>query len=361
MSEIKKIKLVLEDGTEYVGESFGAFCDSYGEVVFSTGMVGYPEGITDPSFKKQILISTYPLIGNYGVPEVKHDENGIISNFESDEIQIAGLIVTDYSKEYNHHEATKSLSDWLKEHDVPGITGIDTRSLTKKIREKGAMLGAIVTEDRKPRDIKFQDPNKENLVSMVTTREPKIYGSGDKTVMLIDCGAKLNIIRNIVNRGFRVVVVPWDYDFLNSEHEYDGIFISNGPGDPAMVKTLIDRIKKAMEQKVPVVGICLGNQLLALAAGAKTYKLKYGHRSQNQPCIDLETGRCYLTTQNHGFNIDRKSIPKGWNVWFENANDETVEGIKHESLPYASVQFHPESFPGPTDTNYIFDELLKLL
>jgi carbamoyl-phosphate synthase small subunit len=323
-------------------------------------MVGYPEGMTDPSYKKQILILTYPLIGNYGVPNKAKDEHGILENFESGNIQINGLIVSDYSENYHHHAAKMSLGEWMEKEGVPGITGLDTRALTKKIREKGTMLG-VITTDLKAKNPEFVDPNLENLVDQVSIKKPEIYGRGKKTLLLIDCGVKLNIVRNLVNRGYKVIRVPWNYDFLNSKYKFDGIFLSNGPGDPTMVKELIDRIAEAMKQKIPVVGICLGNQIIALAAGAKTYKLKYGHRSQNQPCIDLKTGRCYLTTQNHGFNIDGKSLPKGWETWFKNANDDTVEGIRHKTKPYASVQFHPESYPGPTDTNYIFDELLNLI
>lgn len=360
----KKLKLILEDGSQYLGESFGADTEMTGEVVFNTGMVGYTEGITDPSYRDQILISTYPLIGNYGVPDKEQDELGLLKAFESDHIHINGLVVSDYSENYNHHEAKKSLGDWLKEEGIPAITGIDTRGLTKKIREKGVMLGAIVHPDKTIKDIKLKDPNDENLGDKVCIKEPKIFepkNPVNKTVLLMDCGVKNNIIRNILQRGWKVILVPWNYDFFNTEYKFDGVFISNGPGDPISLKKLIENVKKAMSKNIPVVGICMGNSVIGLASGAKTYKLKYGHRSQNQPCIDLETDRCYLTTQNHGYAIKEKSLKSGWKVWFRNANDESVEGIKHESKPYACVQFHPESTPGPTDTQYIFDELLSII
>ncbi len=358
----QQLKLILEDGTEFIGEAFGAFNETEGEVVFNTGMVGYPESLTDPSYKNQILVCTFPLVGNYGVPKPKVDQNGVIENFESDRVHIKGLIVSDYSDEYNHYDADKSLSQWLEEYSIPGITGIDTRALTKKIREKGVMSGKIVKLTSKVSK-KFHDPNKDNLVAEVGVKEPVIYGKegkGVKTLLMLDCGMKENILRNLLARNVRIVRVPWDYDFMNSEFEYDAIFLSNGPGDPEKLDLIVEKLKKAITKNIPIVGICLGIQLLSIAAGAKTYKLKYGHRSQNQPCIDVETGRCYLTSQNHGYAVDEKTLPKNWNVWFRNANDNTVEGVKHATKPYAAVQFHPESFPGPVDTTYLFDELLKI-
>jgi carbamoyl-phosphate synthase small subunit len=354
-----KLKLILEDGSEYEGYGFGAEVETEGEVVFSTGMVGYPESLTDPSFEDQILVCTFPLIGNYGVDVIEYDENQIITNFESDRVHIKGLIVSDYSEKFNHYEAKKSLSAWLEQHNVPGITGIDTRALTKKIREKGSLLGKIVKADSNyTKD--FKDPNQENLVAQVSISEPKTYGEGKKTVLLLDCGMKQNILRNLVSRGVKVIRAPWNYDFNNTDLQFDAIFLSNGPGNPELLTEIVDKIKIAMQKEIPVVGICLGVQLLAIAAGAKTYKLKYGHRSQNQPCINLETGNCFLTSQNHGYAVDEKSLPSDYNVWFKNANDESVEGIKHKSKPYAAVQFHPESEPGPTDTLFLFDELLKI-
>jgi carbamoyl-phosphate synthase small subunit len=356
----KKLKLVLEDGTEYEGISFGADVETEGEVVFSTGMVGYPESLTDPSFKNQILICTFPLIGNYGIDEPIKDEHGILQNFESDKVHIKGLIVTDYSEKFSHYEAKKSLGQWLKENNVPAITGIDTRALTKKIREKGVMAGKIVNINTKFEN-NFKDPNKDNLVAEVSVTEPITYGKGKKTILMLDSGMKANILRNIIKRGYKVIRVPYNYDFNNSDLKFDGIFLSNGPGNPELLTKVVEKIKVAMKNNVPVVGICLGVQLLGIAAGGKTYKLKYGHRSQNQPCINLETGNCILTSQNHGYAVDEKSLPKEYKVWFKNANDDSVEGIKHKTKPYAAVQFHPESDPGPTDANYIFDELLALI
>lgn len=357
----QQLKLILEDGSEYIGTAFGSFCETEGEVVFNTGMVGYPESLTDPSYKNQILVTTFPLVGNYGVPKVKVGENGVIENFESDRVHIKGLIVSDYSETYNHYEADKSLSDWLVEYNIPGITGIDTRALTKRIREKGVMLGKIVKINSKTPK-KFHDPNEDNLVAEVGVKHPVEYKSksAKKTLMMLDCGMKENILRNLLKRNVNIIRVPWDYDFNNTDYKYDAIFLSNGPGDPSLLKPVVVKIKKAMDRGVPVVGICLGIQLLSIAAGAKTYKLKYGHRSQNQPCVDTETGRCYLTSQNHGFAVDEKTLPKGYKVWFRNANDNTVEGVKHTSKPFAAVQFHPESCPGPVDTDWLFDELLKI-
>jgi carbamoyl-phosphate synthase small subunit len=349
-------KLVLEDGSVFYGESFGASCSVAGEVVFNTGMVGYPEAFTDPSYKGQILVLTYPLIGNYGVPGSERDELGLLKNFESDKIQISGLIIADYSREYSHFTAEKSLADWLKENSVPAITGVDTRALTKKLREKGVMLGKLVISE----DIGFEDPNTRNLVAEVSAEEKIVYNEkGTKRVVLIDCGVKNNIIRSLVRRGFCVIRVPWDYDF--SKEEVDALFISNGPGDPKMCKETITNIAAVMEQGIPVFGICLGNQLLALAAGGDTYKLKYGHRSQNQPCTDTMTGRCYITTQNHGFAADMKKMPTGWEEWFRNENDGTNEGLRHKEKPFMSCQFHPEATPGPVDTEFLFDKFWEMV
>jgi len=353
--------LILKDGTVLSGKSFGAEVESFGEVVFNTGMVGYPESLTDPSYKDQILVLTYPLAGNYGVPNWDLDEYGLFKNFESEKIHIKGLIVTDYSENYSHHSAVQSLGEWLAKEGVPAITGIDTRALTKLLRNKGSMLGKISPKIEDAKNIKFDDPNKRNLVPLVSIQEPKVYGKGNKTILLVDSGLKLNILRSLLKRNVKVIRVPWDYDFMNSEFDYDGIFLSNGPGDPAVLTNMVNNVKEAMKKNIPVVGICLGNQIIAQAAGAKTFKLKYGHRGQNQPCINTENGKAYLSSQNHGFAIDEDTIPKDWNVWFKNANDNSIEGIKHSSKPYACVQFHPEATPGPTDTDYIFDELLQLI
>ncbi|MEM4267258.1 MAG: glutamine-hydrolyzing carbamoyl-phosphate synthase small subunit [Candidatus Woesearchaeota archaeon] len=355
----KKAKLILEDGSSFEGFSFAAEKNVSGEVVFNTGMIGYPESLTDPSYEGQILVLTYPLIGNYGVPGNDYDELGFLKNFESNRIYIKGLVVSDYSKEFSHWRSEKSLSDWLLEHNIPAICGVDTRAVTKRLRERGVMLGKLVYENVHEDDVPFENPNNMNLVAEVSVKRVETYGSGEKKVILLDCGAKYNIIRSLVLRGIKVMRVPWNYDI--SSLDYDGVFVSNGPGDPKMCVTTIESLRQAMKKKVPIMGICLGNQLLALAAGANTYKLKYGHRSQNQPCIDVKTGRCYITSQNHGYAVDKETLPSGWEEWFVNANDGTNEGIRHASLPFCGVQFHPEATPGPVDTAFLFDKFREMI
>lgn len=338
------MKLHLADGSFYEGESFGYRGDCAGEAVFSTGMTGYVESLTDPSFAGQILVCTYPLIGNYGVPAPEF--------FESERIQVAGLVVSEYSEDFSHFDAMHSLAAWLKAHKIPAITGVDTRAITKKLREHGVMLGVLA----QGRPGNFEDPNRENLVAKVSPREKRVYGNGPIRIVLVDCGAKENIVRSLTRPEITLIRVPWDYDF--TDEPYDALMLSNGPGDPEMCTPTIRHIGLAMRADKPILGVCLGNQLLALAAGGSTYKLKYGHRSQNQPCVDAETGRCYITSQNHGFAVDAKSLSDAWKVWFTNANDGSVEGIRHTSKPWRSVQFHPEAAPGPTDTAWIFDEWL---
>uniref|UniRef100_UPI003217595C glutamine-hydrolyzing carbamoyl-phosphate synthase small subunit n=1 Tax=uncultured Draconibacterium sp. TaxID=1573823 RepID=UPI003217595C len=352
MLKVKQAKLTLEDGTVFIGKSFGSEKAVAGEVVFYTAMTGYPESLTDPSYAGQILVSTYPMIGNYGVPFNKK-ENGIHKYYESNKLHITGLIISDYSFEFSHWNAEKSLSDWLKEYEVPGLFDIDTRALTKILREKGSMLGKIEFED----EIDFYDPNKENLVAVASCKEREVYGNGEHKVVLIDCGVKNNIIRCLIDRNATVIRVPWDYDFTNEE--FDGVFISNGPGDPAMCDETVKYIKYVIGSKKPIMGICLGNQLLARAAGAETYKLKYGHRSHNQPVLLEGTNKCYITSQNHGFAVKTETLPEGWEPLFTNVNDETNEGIKHKTLPFFSTQFHPEASSGPTDTEFLFDEFMN--
>ena len=356
MDRDRDVNLILENGYEFKGFSFGAEHSVSGEIVFSTGMVGYPESLTDPSYKGQILVLTYPLIGNYGVPG-KDIENNLLRNFESDKIQVQALVISDYSFEYSHWNAKKSLAEWLKEENIPAIYGIDTRKLTKLLREKGAMLGKIVFD----KDIGFYDPNIVDVVKEVTIKEPIIYNEndGNKKIVVVDCGIKNNIIRNLIKRNLTVIRVPYDYDFLRQF--FDGLIISNGPGDPKMCKETIHNIGRAMKHNIPTFGICLGNQLMALAADGDTYKLKYGHRSQNQPCILNGTKRCFITTQNHGFAVDMKSLSDEWQEFFDNANDGTNEGIRHKTKPFFSIQFHAESTPGPYDTEFLFDEFVKML
>jgi carbamoyl-phosphate synthase small subunit len=356
MKHYYNAKLVLSDGSVFCGFSFGADISNSGEVVFNTGMVGYPETLTDPSYRGQLLVLTYPIIGNYGVPSRGHKNDGLHSFFESDRIHVSGLIVSDYSKDYSHWNADSSLSQWLKEKNVPAIYGVDTRELTKKLREHGVMLGKIIIN----KEIEFLDPNKINLVEQVSIKKPITYNNnGKKTIIMIDCGVKNNIIREFIRRDIRIIRVPYDYYFMDLD--YNGIFISNGPGDPKSCQKTIEYLKEALKQDKPVFGICLGNQLLALASGADTYKLKYGHRSQNQPCIEAGTKRCYITSQNHGFAVDSKTLTNEWSQWFTNANDGTNEGIIHETGRYFSVQFHPEATPGPNDTDYLFDKFIRQL
>jgi len=352
MLEVKQAKLTLEDGTVFTGKSFGSESAAAGEIVFYTAMTGYPESLTDPSYTGQILVSTYPMIGNYGVP-FNTEENGIHKYYESNKLHITGLIISDYSFEFSHWNAQKSLSDWLKENDVPGLFDIDTRALTKILREKGSMLAKIEFGE----EIEFYDPNKENLVARVSCDNREVYGDGEHKVVLIDCGVKNNIIRCLLDRNATVIRVPWDYDFSNEE--YDGVFISNGPGDPAMCSKTVEHVKSVIGEETPIMGICLGNQLLARAVDAETYKLKYGHRSHNQPVLLEGSNKCYITSQNHGYAVETKTLPEDWQPLFTNVNDETNEGIKHKTKPFFSTQFHPEASSGPTDTEFLFDDFIE--
>ena len=351
--EAKPIKLILEDGTELRGKSFGYEGSIAGEVVFNTAMTGYPESLTDPSYKGQLLVLTYPLVGNYGVPK-EDSENDLYKFFESDQLHISALIISDYSFEYSHWNAEKSLGDWLKEHKIPGIFDIDTRRITKILREKGSMLGKIVFNDVEP---EAYDPNQHNLVANVSIGERKVYGKGKYKILLIDCGVKYNIIRYLLERDTTVIRVPWDHDI--SKEDFDGLFISNGPGDPKQCSTTIASLSEAYKSDTPIFGICLGNQLMALAAGADTYKLKYGHRSHNQPVLEVGTDKAYITSQNHGFDIANETLAEGWEPLFINLNDNTNEGMKHLGKPFFSTQFHPEASGGPTDTAYLFDVFIK--
>jgi carbamoyl-phosphate synthase small subunit len=347
------VKLTLEDGTEYTGRSFGALTPAAGEVVFNTAMTGYPESLTDPSYRGQILCLTYPLVGNYGAP-VKEEADDILKYYESSSIHISGLLVSDYSFNYSHWNAAESLDEWLLSNNIPGLYGVDTRALTKRIREKGAMLGILEPEGTK---IDFYDPNKVNLVDEVSITKKKTYGNGSCKIVLIDCGVKYNIIRNLLRRDTTIIRVPWNYNYFNED--YDGLFISNGPGDPKMCRETINNLRKSLKDDKPVFGICLGNQLMALASDADTYKLKYGHRSHNQPVIQVGTDKAYITSQNHGFAVDNKTLGKDWDPYFININDNTNEGMKHKSKPFFSTQFHPEASGGPTDTDFLFDIFIE--
>mmetsp|Transcript_27737 Transcript_27737/g.66897 ORF Transcript_27737/g.66897 Transcript_27737/m.66897 type:complete len:1559 (+) Transcript_27737:247-4923(+) len=366
--------LYLADGSNPIpARSFGAKKSMAGEVVFNTGMVGYPEALTDPSYRGQILVLTFPLIGNYGVPDDSiMDEHGLPMYFESNEIHIAGLVVSEYSWEHSHWAAKKSLAEWLSKSGVPAVFGVDTRELTKKLREHGSILGRIEVRTPESTDrfgraaepSMFEDPNARNLVEEVSTKEVVVYGKGNSPkIVAYDCGMKYNIIRYLVEtHKVELNVVPFNYDLEAnpSNIEWEGLFLSNGPGNPVMCAKTVESIKYALnlEQPKPIFGICLGNQLLSLAAGASTYKLKYGNRGMNQPCVDLRTGRCYITPQNHGFAVDSKTLPDLWQQLFINANDQTNEGIVHTTKPFFSVQFHPEASGGPFDTAFLFEKFV---
>ncbi len=380
---MRQARLILEDGTTFCGWSFGYagaprsnggrpsgrgphsdIC--VGEVVFNTAMSGYPESLTDPSYAGQILVTTFPLIGNYGVPDTGNGADGLPLFMESDRIHAKALVVADYSETYSHWNAKESLASWLKREQVPGITGIDTRRLTKVLREHGVMMGRIsLTPDPSPKgegSEDTQDYGSVNWVEQVSCKEVITYNEGTgKRVVLVDCGVKANIIRCLIRRGIEVVRVPWDYDF--NQLEFDGLFLANGPGDPERCEKTVAHIRTFLNnpEVKPCMGICLGNQLLARAAGANTYKLKYGHRSHNQPVQQVGTTRCFITSQNHGYAVDDKTLPAEWEPLFVNMNDGSNEGIRHKTNPWMSAQFHPEACSGPVDTEFLFDEFVKML
>lgn len=341
--------LILKDKTILKGRSFGYEASRSGELVFSTGLVGYPESLTDPSFEGQILVLSYPIIGSYGVPNKKF--------WESSRIHIKGLVVNQYIDTPSHFQSKRTLSQWLKEEKIPALEVDDTRYLIQLLRDKGAQLAKIVFETSIAFGVDFYDPNKDNLVAAVSTSQVEQAGNGSKTIVIIDCGVKENIKRSLLQRNVKLISVPWNYDIFSLKEKFDGVVVSNGPGDPKMADVTIKTVKKILAKKIPLFGICLGNQILALAAGGDTYKMKFGHRGQNQPCIEQKSKRVYITTQNHGFAI--RKIPNGFKPWFINANDQTNEGIIHKNLPFMSVQFHPEASPGPFDTNWIFDKFLS--
>jgi len=352
----KKVRasLRLEDGSVYEGWSFGARSGIAGEVVFTTGMAGYPQSLTDPSYHGQILVSTYPLVGNYGVPGDEQDGWGIPRHFESGRIWASGLVVSEVCGAPSHYASERSLSDWMGAQGVPGLAGIDTRELTMRLRERGVMRGSIEVEGAAARPRQEGGPH---AVATVSPARARLYNAGGgPRVALIDCGAKNNILRCLLARGAEVRVLPWNSSLDGIE--YDGVFLSNGPGDPKACTKTIATVRKALAGDKPVFGICLGAQIMGLAAGADTYKLPYGHRGQNQPCIDRTSGRCYITSQNHGYAVRAESLPAGWEVWFENGNDGTVEGIRSTEGPFCAVQFHPEGCPGPRDTEYLFDSFI---
>jgi len=350
------MKLVLDDGKILSGQSFGAPVEVTGEVVFNTGMTGYVETLTDPSYRGQILVLTYPLVGNYGVPT---------GPFEAPEIQVQGLIVSHYSPNGPHYTLDQSLGSWLKKAGVPAISGIDTRSLTRYLREHGAIPGSLLLEEKEKLEAgqwnghRVENFEMRKVLDLVAPQKIVRYPGGDLKVLVIDTGAKENIIRSLVQRGTSVIRAPWNQDWEKYVPEVDGIFLTNGPGDPMDANSLIERVRKLIDLDIPLFGICFGHQMLGLAAGAKTQKMKYGHRGVNQPVKDLTTGRCYITSQNHGYVVQTESLPKSFKPWFVNLNDGSNEGIRHVSKPICSVQFHPEASPGPNDTAFLFDEFLR--
>jgi len=361
--------LALEDGTIFRGKSFGAPVDVTGEVVFNTSMIGYPELLTDPSYHEQIVVMTYPILGSYGVPSYSLcDEHGLPLHYESDSIKVKGYAIHSLSKP-SHWSSDRGLEDWLQQEKVPGIQGIDTRAVTRRIRTSGTMLGLLKTSDSelgleqvKEELSKLTDPNSTDLVRNVSPSEPIHYvNNSDATVVVLDCGVKYGIVRNLLASGASVVRVPYNYS-VNEILEFEPrrIVISNGPGDPKNCIQTIDTVKELLETDIPIMGICLGMQILALAAGADTYKLKFGHRAVNHPCVDLKSGRCYITTQNHGFTVSSESLPQTkFSTRFVNINDKTIEGIVHENKGIMGVQWHPESAPGPYDTRFLFDQFME--
>lgn len=357
----RKVTLRLEDGTEFHGTSFGYEKPVAGEVVFNTAMMGYPESLTDPSYAGQLMTLTFPLVGNYGVPPFTFEENGLPTFMESEKIHVRAIIVSDYSREFSHWNGVETLADWLKREQVPGITGIDTRQLTKVLREHGVMMGKILFDDM-PDEVPEADYAGVNFVDQVSCREVIKYNEGaDKKVVLVDCGVKANILRCLIRRGVEVIRVPWNYDF--NELEFDGLFLANGPGDPETCEVTVQNIRRFLANPMvrPCMGICMGNQLLSKAAGARIYKLKYGHRSHNQPVRKVGTETCFITSQNHGYAVDSSSLPADWEPMFVNMNDGSNEGVRHKKNPWFSAQFHPEACSGPVDTEYMFDDFVKLL
>ncbi|HSV55973.1 MAG TPA: glutamine-hydrolyzing carbamoyl-phosphate synthase small subunit [Magnetospirillaceae bacterium] len=365
MKEKVPARLVLEDGAVFQGISFGRPTSAAGEVVFSTGMTGYPQSLTDPSYRGQILVLTYPLVGNYGIPvhsstgAAETDRHGIPLHFESGMVQVSGLVVSEACGRPSHYASGASLSDWMEASGVPGLAGVDTRRLTMYIRERGTPRGKIVVD----KDIPFDAGVSDHPVAEVSPRSVQIFeadspGRGFRAprIALVDCGAKANLLRCLLARGATVIRLPWDHDL--SGIEYDGLLLSNGPGDPKACARTIAAVRKALARGRPIFGICLGNQILALAAGADTYKLPFGHRGQNQPCVEAGTDRCHITSQNHGYAVKAETLPRGWTVWFSNANDGTVEGIRSEKGPFSAVQFHPEGSPGPRDCEYLLDDFI---
>ncbi|KXN73854.1 arginine-specific carbamoyl-phosphate synthetase, small chain [Conidiobolus coronatus NRRL 28638] len=351
--------LKLKTGQVFSGTSFGAPIPKSGEAVFTTSTVGYPESLTDPSYRGQILVFTQPLIGNYGVPPQEQDIYKLLKYFESDKIQVQGIIVNDYATKYSHWNAVQSLSQWCVQQGVPAISGIDTRAVVHLLRNQGSTLGCIDFNLNSTPE--FNDPNQRNLVDEVSTKEPYQVGldGSDVHIGVIDCGIKHNILRSIISKGAKATVLPWNYDVAKNAHKFDGLFISNGPGNPTHCSPLVNNMKQVFETyNKPIFGICMGNQIIGMAAGLNIAKMQYGNRGHNQPAVHLESGKCYITSQNHGYALNDQNMPQSWSKYFQNANDGSNEGIKHNSLPISSVQFHPEAKGGPEDTLFLFDKFL---
>ena len=359
--QMKNVRLVLQDGTTFSGKSFGYEKNVAGEVVFNTAMMGYPESLTDPSYAGQLMALTYPLVGNYGVPPFSIEKNGIATFMESDRIYASAIIVSDYTEAYSHWNACESLGDWLEREQVPGVTGIDTRQLTKVLREHGVMMGKIEIEGCTGTASDDIDYGSINWVERVSCKDIIRYNEGaGRKVVLVDCGVKHNIIRCLIRRGVEVIRVPWNYDY--TDMDFDGLFLANGPGDPDMCVEAVEVLRRQMMQsRKPICGICMGNQLLAKAGGATIYKLKYGHRSHNQPVREVGTNRCYVTSQNHGYAVDASTLGHDWRELFVNMNDGSNEGIRHQTNPWFSSQFHPEACSGPVDTEFMFDRFIETL
>ena len=367
----KFAKLVFDDGSIFDGNGFGYPTTVYGEVVFNTGMVGYTETLTDPSYSGQILTLTYPLIGNYGVPDLSiKDKDGVPKYSESDKIQIKGLIVHELSAVASHWNLSMTLDEWLYNEKIPGISNIDTREITKKLRSDGVQMASLAVSDTEIDTEKIIEQlkttvnyNSKQFMNDVSTSQIQTFGNEDKTVVVIDVGVKNAIIRNIRDIGYKVIKVPWNTTVEKIlSYNPDGILISNGPGDPQKCTDTIATAKKLIEKNIPTLGICLGAQILGIAGNAQTYKLKYGHRGQNKPCINLDNNQTYVTSQNHGYGIDLESLKTSeFDLWFTNADDKTVEGIKHKKQTCIAVQFHPEASPGPYDCKFVFEDLKHLM
>lgn len=363
----QKCTLKLSDGNQFTGDLIGAPIGASGELVFTTGMVGYSEAITDPSYYGQILTFTYPLIGNYGIPKSPAEQSETLPRgFESRGPQAAAVIVTIDSTDCFHWNSFQSLDQWLREYGVPGIVGLDTRHLVHLIRSHPNLLGRVVPEESKGfryeganlhiTESSFFDPGQESIIAEVSTPKPVKMGKGKTKIAVIDCGIKWNILRQLISLDCEVELLPWDTDF--SKIETDGWLVSNGPGDPTRTGDLRDRVAKLFDSDKPILGICLGHQIISLAAGATTRRMPYGHRSHNQPVYLVGTRKGFITTQNHGYVVQEESLQEGWEPWFRNANDQSIEGIRHKSKNIRSIQFHPEASGGPRDTAWILEDFV---